>query len=94
MHLSVDRTARMNGEEPGMVPVVTNEPHGIAVIPSIEAYEYFKGREKKANAWVNHVTMRRCFSAKVILIPVWNLWLLITPVRSSPSLRQLRFFSQ
>ena len=50
----------MEGEDPGVIPVVTDDPQKLAVIPGADAYEFFEVRRKtKANAWVNLVTLKR-----------------------------------
>ena len=50
----------MKGEDVGVIPVVTEDPQKLAVIPGEDAYEFFEGRRKtKANAWVNLVTLKR-----------------------------------
>lgn len=50
----------MKGEEPAVVPVVTNDPQGQAALPGLEAYEFFMGaKAKRATTWENKVTIRR-----------------------------------
>jgi hypothetical protein len=59
--------ARMKSEQPGMIPLVTNDPHGIAVSPDPESYEFFERWGGKAPAWANQVTLKRFFLAMNIL---------------------------
>ena len=48
----------MRGEPAGVVPVVTEDPHGMSALPS--GYEFFEGlRKEKAGAWVNQVSIKR-----------------------------------
>jgi fermentation-respiration switch protein FrsA (DUF1100 family) len=53
-----DRLARAAGAEPGMLPVVTNEPMAPAALPMIEAYEWCIGSQDVAPTWQNAVTIR------------------------------------
>jgi len=53
--------ARMKREQPGMIPIVTNDPHGMAISPDPESYEFFERWRGKAPAWVNQVTLKRFF---------------------------------
>ena len=48
----------MRGEQPTMIPVVTEDPHGMAAVPGIAAQRYFEGSRQKAPAWVNQVTLK------------------------------------
>lgn len=56
---TTDRLARMAGEDPIMVPVVTDDPVGAAALPTPDSYEWFTATaEKRAPAWRNEVTLR------------------------------------
>jgi uncharacterized protein len=58
--MTVDRLARMRGEEPGIIPVVTNDPQGQSAIAGLHSYEFFEGaRQNRATSWENKVTIRR-----------------------------------
>jgi hypothetical protein len=58
--MTVDRLARMRGEEPGIVPVVTNDPQGQSAVPGMLSYNFFEGaRQNRARSWENKVTIRR-----------------------------------
>jgi len=41
-----------------MIPVVNEDPHGMAAVPGGAAYIYFDGSRDKAPAWVNQVTLK------------------------------------
>lgn len=50
----------MRGEAAGVVPVVTEDPHGMSAVPGMGPFEFFEeGRKTKAPAWVNQVTIKR-----------------------------------
>lgn len=50
----------MRGENPGVIPVVTDDAHGVSALPGAEAYEFFEGhRQRRASGWVNQVTIKR-----------------------------------
>ena len=49
----------MRGDEPMTVPVVTDEPNGMASLPGMEAFEWFTSHTIKAPKWENKVTLRR-----------------------------------
>lgn len=50
----------MRGENPGVIPVVTDDAHGVSALPGADACEFFEGhRQKKASGWVNQVTIKR-----------------------------------
>jgi len=54
-----DREARFRGEAPAMVPVVTNEPNGVAALPTADSWNWFTETGKsRAPAWRNEVTLR------------------------------------
>lgn len=61
-----DRLQRYQGAEPEMVPAVTAEPAGLAVMPATEAYEWFsKTSSELAPKWKNEITVRSldlCFN--------------------------------
>ena len=54
-----DREARYEGKDPGMVPVVNDDPLGPAALPTPDSFEWFTetGRTR-APAWRNEVTLR------------------------------------
>jgi hypothetical protein len=54
-----DREARFRGEAPAMVPVVTNEPNGVAALPTADSWDWFiETGKSRASAWRNEVTLR------------------------------------
>jgi dienelactone hydrolase len=56
---TADRLARLAGEDPVMVPVVTDDPTGVAALPTPDSFEWFTATaEKRAPAWENQVTLR------------------------------------
>jgi fermentation-respiration switch protein FrsA (DUF1100 family) len=57
--LDEDREARFKGQAPAMVPVVSEDPLGPAVLPTPDSYQWFTetGRTR-APAWKNEVTLR------------------------------------
>lgn len=56
---SDDRLARLRGEEPVMVPVVTDDPAGTAALPTQDSFDFFTTTsEKRAPSWRNEVTLR------------------------------------
>jgi hypothetical protein len=55
----------MRGEDAGVVPVVSDDVHGMAAVPGADAYEFFEGlRQKKASNWANQVTIKRFYRHK------------------------------
>jgi fermentation-respiration switch protein FrsA (DUF1100 family) len=54
-----DRLKRYRGEAPGMIPVVSADPAGPAVLPTPDSWQWFDetGRTR-ARAWRNEVTLR------------------------------------
>lgn len=59
MQLDQDREARFHGNAPAMIPVVTNDPAGMAALPTADSYEWFIETGKtKAPSWKNEVTLR------------------------------------
>jgi hypothetical protein len=54
-----DRLRRYRGEPPGMIPVVSPDPAGPAVLPTPDSWQWFDetGRTR-ASAWRNEVTLR------------------------------------
>ena len=54
-----DRKARYEGEAPAMIPVVSENPMGPAVLPTADSWQFFTetGRTR-APAWRNEVTLR------------------------------------
>src|SRR5579875_3385105 len=57
--LDQDRESRMAGKPPAMIPVVTNDPFGLAALPTADSYEWFtKTGETRAPTWKNEVTLR------------------------------------
>ena len=54
-----DRLARFHGEEPTMVPVVSEDLLGDAALPTQDSYEWFtETKEKRAPNWENKVTLK------------------------------------
>ena len=50
----------MRGEAAGVVPVATDEPHGMSALPGLGPFEFFEeARKTKAPSWVNLVTIKR-----------------------------------
>jgi len=56
----VDRASRMKGEKPGVIPVITEDIHGMAALPTADSFKFFGENAKtKAPSWNNEVTIRR-----------------------------------
>jgi fermentation-respiration switch protein FrsA (DUF1100 family) len=54
-----DREARFTGQAPQMIPVVSADPAGTAVLPTTDSYEWFtQTASTRAPAWRNEVTLR------------------------------------
>jgi len=54
-----DRLARFQGDEPAMVPVVSEDLLGEAALPTQDSYEWFTAtKEKRAPNWENEVTLK------------------------------------
>ena len=57
--LDADREARYAGKEPGMIPVVSEDPLGPAVLPTPDSWQWFSETGKtRAPSWHNAVTLR------------------------------------
>lgn len=57
--LDMDREARFAGNPPAMIPVVTNDPAGLAALPTADSYQWFtETGSTRAPAWKNEVTLR------------------------------------
>lgn len=57
--LDQDREARFNGKAPAMIPVVTNDPAGMAALPTADSYAWFtQTGQTRAPSWKNEVTLR------------------------------------
>jgi len=56
---AADRAARMSGEEPAIIQVVSGDPAVPASIPDPVAFDYFMGRHQQAPSWSNRVTIKR-----------------------------------
>jgi len=57
--LDGDREARFAGKEPGMIPVVAEDPLGTAVLPTPDSWQWFTETGKtRAPSWHNAVTLR------------------------------------
>ena len=57
--LDQDREARFNGKAPAMIPVVTNDPTGMAALPTADSYAWFtQTGQTRAPSWKNEVTLR------------------------------------
>jgi fermentation-respiration switch protein FrsA (DUF1100 family) len=57
--LDADREARFNGKEPGMLPVVAEDPLAPSALPTPDSWQWFTetGRTR-APSWRNEVTLR------------------------------------
>ncbi|AKU09820.1 alpha/beta hydrolase [Haloferax gibbonsii] len=54
-----DRLARFQGEDPAMVPVVSEDLMGDAALPTQDSYEWFtETKEERAPNWENQVTLK------------------------------------
>lgn len=54
-----DRRARMRGEAPAMIPVVSENPLGPSALPTPDSWDWFTTtHEKRAPSWRNEVTLR------------------------------------
>jgi len=54
-----DRRARYQGKPPGMIPVVSENPMGPAVLPTTDSWQWFTETARtRAPAWRNEVTLR------------------------------------
>jgi uncharacterized protein len=57
--LDEDRAARFAGHAPAMIPVVTDDPAGLAALPTADSYQWFTETGKsRASSWKNEVTLR------------------------------------
>ena len=57
--LDADREARFAGKEPGMIPVVAEDPLGAAVLPTPDSWKWFtETGNTRAPSWHNEVTLR------------------------------------
>ena len=57
--LDADREARFAGKEPGMIPVVAEDPLGAAALPTPDSWKWFtETGETRAPSWRNEVTLR------------------------------------
>ena len=57
--LDADREARFAGKEPGRIPVVCEDPMGMAVLPTADSWKWFtETADTRAPSWQNEVTMR------------------------------------
>jgi hypothetical protein len=57
--LDADREARFAGKEPGMIPVVAEDPLGAAVLPTPDSWTWFtETGNTRAPSWHNAVTLR------------------------------------
>jgi fermentation-respiration switch protein FrsA (DUF1100 family) len=54
-----DRESRFAGNPPAMIPVVTDDPMGLAALPTADSYQWFiETGNTRAPAWENEVTVR------------------------------------
>ena len=54
-----DRRARMNGEQPAMIPVVAEDPAAPSALPTPDSWTWFTQTGKtRAPSWHNEVTLR------------------------------------
>ena len=57
--LDADREARFAGKEPGMIPVVAEDPLGVAVLPTPDSWKWFtETGNTRAPSWHNATTLR------------------------------------
>jgi uncharacterized protein len=57
--LDADREARFAGKEPGMIPVVCEDPMGVAVLPTADSWQWFtETGNTRAPSWHNTTTLR------------------------------------
>jgi uncharacterized protein len=57
--LDADREARYAGKDPGMIPVVAEDPLGAAVLPTADSWKWFtETGNTRAPSWHNEVTLR------------------------------------
>ena len=57
--LDADREARFAGKEPGMIPVVCEDPMGVAVLPTSDSWQWFtETGNTRAPSWHNETTLR------------------------------------
>ncbi len=57
--LDADREARFAGKEPGRIPVVCEDPMGMAVLPTADSWTWFtETANTRAPSWQNEVTLR------------------------------------
>jgi hypothetical protein len=57
--LDADREARFAGKEPGMIPVVAEDPLAPSVLPTPDSWQWFTETGKtRAPSWRNEVTLR------------------------------------
>jgi uncharacterized protein len=54
-----DRLARFRGEAPAVVPMISDDPNGVAALPDLETWEWYQGIPDELLAtWRNEVTLR------------------------------------
>lgn len=53
-----DRLSRMNGDEPMMMPIITDDPTTPAVLPTRDAWDFTQSILHEAPTWKNEVTVR------------------------------------
>lgn len=53
-----DRRSRYAGGEPGMIPVVSENPAGPAALPTGDSWTWFTETRSRAPSWKNEVTLR------------------------------------
>ena len=53
-----DRQARLEGKEPGRIPVVDEVPTNPSALPTADSWKFFSAWGKKSE-WKNDVTLRR-----------------------------------
>ncbi len=57
--LDADREARFAGKEPGMIPVVAEDPLGMSVLPTADSWTWFtETGNTRAPSWHNATTLR------------------------------------
>lgn len=54
-----DREARFAGKPPAMIPIVSEDPLGVCVLPQRDSWEWFsEAKRTRAPTWRNEVTLR------------------------------------
>jgi len=54
---AIDRLARAAGKEPGMIPIVDEDPLKPSALPTADSYKFFTAWAKKSD-WKNECTVK------------------------------------